>query len=294
VAHQLSAEELKKAARNIGKIERYFAARLQWGVGPECVAAFTELKTTADRIAFTVGQKALASGVEARLGAESDVEHVPSEAFDPKQLGKFATFLGRLDRWFVDHASGSLEKGGRRRLAAVQEALESLRMALAEIDLNQKPSPLPADAASSADAADAESAAPAKEADSGPPPSSGPSRPAAPAAAVDDVFEGARRQAEYIEGKTPAQIVFTASGADPMYHWVGSTTVDLTPHGKEELEKLFEEQGITYFRYQFEKFADEIKMRIENAPDGHILVVKVRAVGDERKPFLGYVPEVAL
>jgi hypothetical protein len=32
-------------------------------------------------------------------------------------------------------------------------------------------------------------------------------------------------------------------------------------------------------------------MRIENAPGGHVLVVKVRTIGEEKKPFLSYIPE---
>jgi hypothetical protein len=61
--------------------------------------------------------------------------------------------------------------------------------------------------------------------------------------------------------------------------------------GREKLEQLFEEQGVEFFRYQLEKFADEVKMRIENAPGGHVLVVKVRTIGEEKKPFLSYIPD---
>jgi hypothetical protein len=287
VAHKLTTEKLDKAARNIAKIEVYLAARLEWTVEPGSQQAFGALKTSADRIAFTVGQRALASGVETRLGTGSEVEQVPPASFEKEHLQRFASFLGRLDRWFVDHASGGLEKGGRRRLGAIQESLESTRMALARIKLNQEPAEQPADEANDADVPDQASTEPAEK------PTSEPkitARPAAPSTAVDDVFSGSREQAEQIAARTPAQIVFTTSDADPMYRWVGSNTVELTPLGKERIQNLFEEQGISYFRYQLEKFADEVKMRIENAPEGHILVVKVRTSGDERKPFLGYVP----
>jgi hypothetical protein len=262
VAHQLSAEELQKAARNIAKIEGFFAARLAWTVEDDCLDAFNALKSTADRIAFTVGQKALASGVEAKLGGTFEVTQQPSEPFDKEHLKKLASFLGRLDRWFVDHASGGLEKGGRRRLAAIQESLESTRMALAEIELNQKPSRLVPRESSP-------TAAPGKTAEETP--EKTPSSPKiaqrpASSAPADDVFAESKKRTEYIAAKQAEQLAFTNDVAEPMYEWVGSEKVKLTEFGREQLTTLFEEQGVTFYRYQLEKFADEIKMRIETAP----------------------------
>jgi hypothetical protein len=293
VAHQLSAEELTKAARNIAKIERYFGARLGWTIEDECREAFESLRATADRIAFTVGQKALSSGVEARLGGEREIEQTPPEPFEREHLLKVASFFGRLDRWFVDHAAGGLEKGGRRRLAAIQESLESTRLSLAEIDLNHKPSEFrkedgeqPDDGAPSGPHAAVRQ--PSERSGSQPAIAQ---RAASDSAPADDVYAGARAQAEYVAAKRPEQFAFSLEGAEPMYRWVGSNSVDLTEAGRQRLEGLFEEQGISYFRYQLEKFVDEIKMRIENAPNGHVLVVKVRTIGDEKKPFLSYIPE---
>jgi hypothetical protein len=86
------------------------------------------------------------------------------------------------------------------------------------------------------------------------------------------------------------QIALTASEADPMFRWVGPEDVELTPRARERIEQLFAAQGITFFRYQLENFASEVRRRIKTAPEGHVLVIKVRDIGGERKPFMSYMP----
>ena len=75
-----------------------------------------------------------------------------------------------------------------------------------------------------------------------------------------------------------------------MFRWVGPEEVELTPRARERIEQLFAAQGITFFRYQLENFASEVRRRIKTAPEGHVLVIKVRDIGGERKPFLSYMP----
>jgi hypothetical protein len=41
-------------------------------------------------------------------------------------------------------------------------------------------------------------------------------------------------------------------------------------------------------------FIEEIRRRVMSAPEGHILVIKVRGTAGDRKPFLSYVPESSL
>ena len=86
----------------------------------------------------------------------------------------------------------------------------------------------------------------------------------------------------------------TTGDIDPMFQWVGPEEVELTARAREQIEQLFAEQGISYFRYQLENFAEEVRRRISSAPEGHVLVIKVREIGGERKPFLSYVAESTL
>ena len=283
---QLTVAELTKAARNLRKIELYLTARREWKVDLSDDQDFKAVRMAADRLAFTVGQRALALGIDAKLGSESDIDDLPSAVFEGAMLKKFGAFLGQLDGWFVSQGDTHLEKGGDRLLGRLQGSVDAIRTALIVIGENQEPvkkvEPAPPQEGDPVDI----------------PPEPGPEVARAPGPPVrpvttasDDIYEGTRAaDSEDVPARTPPpQIVFTMSDAAPMYTWTGSETVELTPLAKEKIEKLFDDEGISYFKYQLEKFSDEVRMRIETAPEGHVLVVKVRSVGDEIKPFLSYV-----
>jgi hypothetical protein len=206
-------------------------------------------------------------------------------------LNRCADFLSQLDRWFISHSQATPESGAGRFLGEIQSSLESARKILTAIDERQEPMSTQAE----------------PEAEEWSPPSPEPEAPAGvvspipapprrqPTSARDDIYEGTRSENEPPPPPKPAeQIAFARSESDPMYEWIGPETVELTGLGKQRVQELFEEQGVGFFRYQLENFADEIKKRIENAPEGHVLVVKIRSIGEERKPFLSYVAEAAL
>lgn len=299
MARQLTAAELGKAARNLKRIESFLSARCEWSLDAVGKLSFGTLKVAVDTLAFTIAQRTLALGIDAKLTPSGPAVQVSKEVFDAALLGRFATFIGELDQWFVAHSDAVPESGAGRILAGIQGSLETMRRALTTIEKHQESN------APSAQETDEEAAAelpadapiePAEDAaaagDAGPEPAPPPVR--APTSAVDDIYAGTRGGAGKAPAKPPELIAFTASDVDPMYTWVGPETVDLTPLARQRIEKLFEEQGVAFFRYQLENFNDEIRKRIENAPEGHVLVVKVRSIGDERKPFLSYIAETAL
>ena len=295
VARKLTSTELGKAARNVKRIEGYLVARCDWTLDPADRQAFDDLKTGADRLAFTIGQRSLALGIEAKLAPGQTPEPAPKETFDGPQLSRFASFLQQLDSWFIAHPNAVPEPGAGRFLGEIQHSLEVIRRALVTIDENQEPIEPATESSDEAPAAETpqeERAEPKADPDPTPAPPSPPTR--APTSSVDDIYEGIRDNQGKPPAKPPEQIAFTASDIDPMFTWVGPESVDLTPLAKERVQALFEEQGVAFFRYQLENFADEIKKRIENAPEGHVLLIKVRSIGDERKPFLSYVAEAAL
>jgi hypothetical protein len=236
----------------------------------------------------------------------------PAE-LDVDQLHGFASFLERLDRWL--EASGAVPPatGATELMTRILASLQATNRALEELGAGPAPeagrhapaAPAAAPPIRSAPAAPAATpptrpasvpppaaAPPTRPASTAPTAAAAPSRTAAgrsagPAAIVDDVFAGAPRPA----GPAPVeQIALTASEADPMFRWIGPEDVELTPRARERIEQLFAAQGITFFRYQLENFASEVRRRIKTAPEGHVLVIKVRDIGGERKPFLSYMP----
>jgi hypothetical protein len=290
VTRKLTAAELAKAARNLRRIEGFLLARSQWSLDPPDRAPFDELRAVVDRLAFTVGQRTLQLGIDTGHPQSAAVEPVPRETFDGAMLSRFSEFLGQLDRWFVGRSDAVPDEGAGRYLAEIRHSLESTRQALITIDENQEPSPT----GQQPDPEDWSPPEPATDAFTAPgtveqrPPVRGPS------SALDDIYEGSRDEAGKPPPEPPELIAFTDSATAPMFEWIGAESVQLTDLGKQRVEELFEEQGVSFFRYQLENFVDEIRKRIENAPEGHVLVIKVRTIGDERKPFLSYVARDAL
>jgi hypothetical protein len=286
VSQQLTVAELTKAARNLKKIELYLTGRRGWRVDPSDNTTFKTLRVAADRLAFTIGQRALALRIDAKLGGETETEELPSATFESGMLQKFSVFLGQLDGWFVSQADAAPEKGAERLLGRLQASLDAIRTALIVIDDNQEP----------VEDGEEEAADDDRPVEAPPetehPAAAVPGPPVRPVTtASDDIYEGTRAtEGEAVPSrKPPPQIAFTMSDAAPMFTWIGSETVELTPLAKEKIEKLFDDQGISYFKYQLEKFCDEVRMRIETAPEGHVLVVKIRSMDNEIKPFLSYV-----
>jgi hypothetical protein len=236
--------------------------------------------------------------------ADREVADLDPAALEIEQLTGFVGFLERLDRWLEASAAVPPATGATELVARIQSSLEASGHALAAIAGTPEPAaarPSPAAPVAavppSRPVAGAPTIAlpPARPASVPPATAAPPARPAAgsstgTAAAVDDVFAGAPRPRQPGAPVPVEQIALTASEADPMFRWVGPEDVELTPRARERIEQLFAAQGITFFRYQLENFASEVRRRIKTAPEGHVLVIKVRNIGGERKPFMSYMP----
>lgn len=303
MARQLTPEELEKAARNLERIEVYLVPRSRWTLDPAHLDTVVSLRQLVARLHERLHPPGLArETAPARAGRE--VADLDPAALDIEQLTGFAGFLERLDRWLEASAAVPPATGATELVARIQSSLEASGHALAAIAGTPEPAaahPAPAAPVTAAPpprpsaGAPAIALPPARPASVPPATASPPARPAAgrstgSAAAVDDVFAGAPRPRQPGVPVPVEQIALTASEADPMFRWVGPEDVELTPRARERIEQLFAAQGITFFRYQLENFASEVRRRIKTAPEGHVLVIKVRDIGGERKPFMSYMP----
>jgi hypothetical protein len=316
VARQLTHDELEKAAHNLERIDGYLAPRSRWTVPPVHLDTLASMRRSVARLRRLMQSAAPARPTAPAGHARAFAPLDPAE-LDGDQLHGFASFLERLDRWL--EASGAVppKTGATELLVRIVVSLEATDRALEAIGGEPAPAvrhtPAPPAAAlpptRHAPASPIAGAPPARHASAAPiagapsprhapaapiagaaPARTAAGRSAGPAAIVDDVFAGAPRPAAPA-GPTPVeQIALTASEADPMFRWIGPEDVELTPRARERIEQLFAAQGITFFRYQLENFASEVRRRIKSAPEGHVLVIKVRDIGGERKPFLSYVP----
>ena len=273
MARTLTVDELEKAARNLERIESYLVSRTTWSVPPASRDAIASSRRSIDGLAARTRAWAPAGTLdppEAEPAPPPD--GLPQDSLDSDQLAGFASFLERLDRWFAStNASPPEGTDPESPAARLSRSVEAVQRALALIAGD--PAPARTDDDHTAVAA---------------------GRRAGPAAVVDDVYAGAPRRDSEAVAAPPKQIAFTSAEPEPMFRWVDAENIELTALARERIEELFADQGVAYFRYQLENFAEEVARRVRNAPEGHVLVVKVRDIGGERKPFLSYVAESAL
>ena len=309
MARQLTHDELEKAAHNLERIDGYLAPRSRWTVSPAHLDTLASIRRSVSRLMKLMRTPSSTGPPTPTRDVWAAAPLDPAE-LDADQLHGFASFLERLDRWL--EASGAVPPatGANELITRILASLQATNQALEELGGGPAPEAgrhIPAAPAAAPPVRSAPAAAPPPRPASVPPPAAAPptrpasaapttaaaaarptaGRSAGPAAIVDDVFAGAPRPA----GPAPVeQIALTASEADPMFRWIGPEDVELTPRARERIEQLFAAQGITFFRYQLENFASEVRRRIKSAPEGHVLVIKVRDIGGERKPFLSYMP----
>ncbi len=276
MARELTVDELEKAARNLERLEAYLVPRARWSLPPARRGTVASMRRSVDRLAKCMQGAAPAHPAVPPRQDRAVAALDPAE-IEADQLDGFASYLERLDGWMKASGAVPPRTGAAGLLGRILASLEAAGRALATIDGEAPPGP----------------ARPAPPAPVPGPPAGRPlaARSAGPAAAVDDVFAGAPRPGPSPGAPVPVeQIALTAGDVDPMFRWVGPEEVELTPRARQRIEQLFAAQGITFFRYQLENFAAEIRRRIRTAPEGHVLVIKVRDIGGERKPFLSYVP----
>jgi len=302
VARQLTHDELEKAAHNLERIDGYLAPRSRWTVSPAHLDTLASIRRSVSRLMKLMR-------TPSSTGPPAPTRDVPAAApldpaeLDGDQLLGFASFLERLDRWLEASGARPPTSGASELIARIVVSLQATDRALQELGAGPAPEAVrhapaaPAAAAPPIRSAPAAPAAtpPPRPASAAPTAAAAPSRTAegrsaGPAAIVDDIFAGAPRPGAPARPAPIEQIALTASAEDPMFRWVGPEEVELTPRARERIEQLFAAQGITFFRYQLENFASEVRRRIKSAPEGHVLVIKVRDIGGERKPFLSYMP----
>lgn len=270
VGRKLTPDELEKAARNLEKIEAYLAPRTRWTADRAGVEAMASLQRSVGRLAIRMGSWSAAPASAPADGGAGHHEALEVDSLDSSQLAGFATFLERLTRWFETSDAAPPDAAGTPSVERLVRSLYGVRRALDELTGSAPKSSAAAPTVAPTTAVAAE-------------------RGAGPSPVVDDVFAGAPRRERREPPAPTEQIAFTGTDPEPMFRWVGPEEIELTERARGRIERLFAEQGITFFRYQLENFIEEVRRRVKSAPEGHVLVIKVRDIGGERKPFLSYV-----
>ncbi len=257
-------EKLAKANGNVKKLCEFFAARSHWTLPTDGEPSARDAAAAADNLGGHLKDLIRAAGSDPRSPFEPLVETRDSGTHDCARLDRFTAFLRDLDAWLVAQPGPSTDP---EVIAALQE-MESYVFSIAELT----------------GALTDESEAPAAE------------TPATEAPAPSD--DGATLAADP-DGAAPATIASTPEGV-PLQLALDDTDEhpmvqefqgmnELTEECKKLIDGYLAAWSLDYSHYNRKKLLERILRWINSAPEGHVLVIKMKTVEEPYQPYPSYI-----
>jgi len=250
-------EKLAKANRDVKKLCESFAARKNWTLAHDAGASGANLAAAATRLDDRLKELIASLGSEPAPPAEPAVELLPAGSFDDGRLSRITVFLRDLDTWFAaqDVAADSSEslselKEMQARLTCIAGLI---RVVSATADAHAHP-------ASTTD-------------DRG------------PATAPDEVTDGI--PATVPEG-APLQLVLDDTDETPMIQEVQGI-MELTDDCKQAVDDFLAAWHLKFSYIKRKKLLERLLRWISSAPEGHVLVMKMKTAEEPFEPYPSYV-----
>jgi hypothetical protein len=247
----IAAEDLEKAAANLGRIERYFASRRSWdAASPDRFRTFRDAVRSVGEVVQDLVQL---HGIPMTPPPLAPEEPLPADVLDVGRLDKFTAFVTQLAQWFEAARGHEIDAEAKPAMATVFASLAALASHLDAISATlpqpataAAPDPLPAPA---------------------PPPAIPPPVP----------VDGAPTRIELFDcDETP--ILQTFQGE-----------VELTDGARSLLRGFLEGHHIRYGKYHMQKFEEKVLRWVESTPDGQMLVLKIGGLSGKPEPYPSYV-----
>jgi len=256
-ASKIALHDLEKAAGNLGRLHAYLAARVSWAAEPEVRAALEGLAGTLSRTSETLGPLLTAAQVEPGESAAPGVEPRPPGALEATRLARFSGFLEQLCVWVESRSACSVPDGGRAALASIAAALDGAQRAVVEMlegrSVPERPTPPPMPRLPP------EPAEEPPPADIDPPPGGG------------------------------EPLVLDPAGELPLLE-ARSGLTELSSEVHDLLDAFLTANGLGMSPAQRRTFGFTVRQRLEGAPEGHGLLIRVGALRGRLEPYFAYTP----
>jgi hypothetical protein len=262
-------EKLAQANGNVKKLCEFFAARSHWTLPTDGEPSARDAAAAADKLAEHLRVLIRAAGSDPRSSFEPLVETQDSGTHDCARLDRFTAFLRDLDAWLVAQPGPSTDP---EVIAAFQE-MESYVFAIGELT----------------GALTGESEAPAAEipATEAPAPSDdGTTLAADPDGAAHGTI------ASTPEG-VPLQLALDDTDEHPMVQEFQGMN-ELTEECKKLIDGFLAAWSLEYSYYNRKKLLERILRWINSAPEGHVLVIKMKTVEEPYQPYPSYISRAVL
>ena len=249
--------KLVKAHDNVARLCDFFACRRTWELADGDRSAAGELVDAAHSLDERLRTMILQAGAVPLPPARIEVEARPQGVLELDRTRRFAAYLRELDAWFAAQPGPPSSPAGVIEVQRTQALVARILILVDELAL---PS--------------AEAAAPSAE--------------AAPAAPQPDAVEVASTPRPEPDPKLPRMVVLDDSEACPMVQEFRGIK-ELTPDCKEAVARFLAAWEIEHNPSQHKKLLDRLLRWIVSAPDGQVLVLKVKTASEPFEPYPAYV-----
>jgi hypothetical protein len=246
-------EKLAKANRDVKKLGEFFAARKGWLLALDAGESARNLIHAASTIDERLKALIEKSGSQPTRPDHLEVILLPVGTLDHGRLQRFATFLRDLDTWF---AAQNWEEESPKDIAEFQEMETNLACI---IDLVETLSVIPEPPATAESATDGATAA------------------AAPGETIATIPEGA-----------PLQLVLDDTDEAPLVQEFQNIK-ELTADCQKAVDDFLAAWGIELSYYNRKKLLERLLRWISSAPEGHVLVMKMKTAEVPFEPYPSYI-----
>jgi len=255
-------EMLAKANRDVKKLCEFFAARRNWTLAHFADVSGKNLAAATTKIDERLKGLIAKSGSQPDPPAKPDVELLPAGVFDDGRLSRMTDFLRDLDTWFAaqDLATGSREvlselKEMQARLACIAGLIRTV-------------------------SATADAQAPSEPATDG----------GVRATAAGDASGGS---SPTVPEGVPRQLVLDDTDETPMIQDFQGIT-ELTDECKQAVDGFLAAWGLETSYIKRKKLLERLLRWISSAPEGHVLVMKMKTAEAPFEPYPSYISREVL
>jgi hypothetical protein len=251
--------KLAKANGNVKRLCEFLTVRREWVFPPEAGASRSELKAAASGVGDQLRRLMEGCGAESVQPPSPPGASVGPGTHDNARLQRFTVFLRDLETWFAAQTDAPTDADG---IEALREMDAHIICLLDVFDPEPGSSGVP------------------RESDDAPPesPPTGPSDPGAterPGASAD-------------HGGAPRRLVLDDTEENPLVQEFRGIT-ELTPLCEKLADDFLDAWKIELSYYNRKKFLERLLRWISSAPEGQVLVIKMKTLEEPYEPYPSYV-----
>jgi hypothetical protein len=253
-------EKLAKANGNVKRLCEFFAARRDWVYAPEAETSTRELSSATAGVGGQIRRLMDACGAIPDPPSEPTIESIGAGTHDDVRLQRFATFLRDLDVWFAAQKEAPTDPAAIEALREIDAHIGCM-VAIFEDATIARDDPTSEPLATG----DAESAS--QTADSG---------------------ESTRHTIPTDKDGVPQQLVLDDTDERPLVQDFQGIS-ELTPDCEKLADEFLTAWDIELSYYNRKKFLERLLRWISSAPDGQVLVIKMKTAEEPYEPYPSYI-----